>query len=180
MATTNELKDLAKLYRDAKSAYELTVLSYVRLAEPMADKTVFWYMLEDLKSVITTAVDKRNDPVRYGIYEFVRHLYYYPAEMYSFDDVPSFIRTYGKLKSRLAKFLTNILEDLFSDLVDSLPLAGKIVCLRVMSGEPVESVMEDSDSARFVVGKENLVEQSLEQCYSDFLMGVLSDEKHQA
>jgi hypothetical protein len=185
MIDSNKLTELSKAYLIAKEQYEKAVRINIRTAPPMKDKSLFWEMLHDLGNYVQRSIMRRDDPVRHGIEEWLRETWVKGAENYSIEDFPSFVRTYSKLKESLAKKLTNLshLGDGFSDLVDSLPLAGKQPCLRLMAGEATdtEKVLEivrwgnsEESLVQLIVNKENHVEQWLEQAYADALCKILT------
>jgi hypothetical protein len=173
-----ELIQLSKDYIFAKQKYEHAVMTIVRTSPVMQDKSLFWKMLGDLILFIDKQLHKRADPVRNGISSWLNHVWS-KQEDYSEKDIPSFVRTYGKLKESLAKKLLkmdNPLKSELTDIIDSLPLAGKIVCIRIVSSDEIkdiktlESIVEKGCLlAHCILHKENHSEQWLEQIYADRL-----------
>jgi len=191
MINTDRLTQLGKEYLLAKEKYERAVRINIRTVKLQKDfqKTTFWDMLQDLGDTVLRNVRKRDDPVRYGIQEWLREICVKGKDGYDFDDVPAFVRVYNKLKESLAKKLRGVIEPGggFSDIVDALPLTGKEACLRILNGEArdAEQLREiarwgtaDGSSsyyfAEHIFHKENHVEQWLEQAYADKLCETLA------
>lgn len=174
-----ELIDLGKEYQLAKSKYEQAVRSIVRNSTTMQNKTLFWKMIDDLAYFIDKSVPNRDDPVRYGIQNWLREIELNNCEGYDNEDIPSFIATYSKLREHLAKQLLSIDMNL-TNIVDALPLAGKKVCLIVLAGQvsslnQLQSVVRSEDRLQIqILIKENRVLQWLEQAYSDRLCSDLT------
>jgi hypothetical protein len=189
----DKLTHLSKEYLIAKERYERAVRILIRTKpkekNTLFQKTTFWTMLDDLGSFVKNNVRKRDDPVRYGIEQWMKKVQDKGAEGYTFDDLPDFIRTYGKLKESIAKSMRG--SDLF-DLVDSVPLTGKQPCLRIISGEfedieqlreALHAICDDTfvDHGVFIdhiMTRENHVEQWLEQAYANTLCEALALRDH--
>jgi len=163
---------LNKVYITAKEDYEEAVISSIRNSRIMSDKDLFWSIIDCLRDSVDF---DRNDPVAFAIGEIVE----------AFEDFPSFIFSYGKLKNQLAKRLKDILplDEYFTNMIDSLPLAGKNVCVRLLSGEATnvdlfEEILETCtkncpEICDMILNKESFVEQKLEQVYMEKLTEIL-------
>lgn len=176
---TEDLARLGKEYQLAKSKYEQAVRSIIRNSATMQNKAIFWKMVDDLAGFVQRSLLHRDDPVRHGIEFWLREVQLHGGEGYDFDDIPSFIRTYSKLKEAIARSLLAIDVHL-TDVIDALPLAGKQTCLFVLGGE-VKALEElplvvhkHGRLETQVLNKENHVGQWLEQSYSDRLCGALT------
>lgn len=174
------LIQLSKEYKFAKTAYEHAVRTLIRTAPVLQNKSVFWQIIDDIANHIEKQLEKRDDPVRNGICVWLKAVELNNYD-YDFDDIPSFIVTYAKLKESLAKRILSIGPNL-SDVVDALPLAGKKICLLILE----EKISDFSQLSAFfhkfgrledqILKKENHVEQWLEQCYSDRLCEFLVEK----
>ncbi len=174
----------ARDYLLAKEQYEMAVRIEIRSAPVFEDKEIFWRMADDLAACIIRHIEVRDDAVSRGIEDLLNHTKRHGCEFYTLEDFPSFIATYSKLKNKLARKLKDKIEENFSSLVDSMPLVGKKACLRVIAGEVKDAeslaaiIGEDHmmSFVRFIVNKENFVEQQLEQKYSDLMAPFLALE----
>jgi hypothetical protein len=135
-------------------------------------------MVEDLRESVIAFIN-RDDAVRSGCLEFVRKTFAEGGQGYSGEDLPDFIRTYGKLKDTLFGKIAFVEDALRGDLADALPLAGQMLCLKVILETPedkakldksvIEACVNRDSLAHAILLKENRVEQSLEDAYCDKL-----------
>lgn len=176
------LQRYAREYLLAKQKYERAILTNIRSSGTIKDKVVFWQMVKDLQEIVKVELHgSQNDPVRIGIKEWIRQLCAHSKSDYSLEDIESFIRTYSKLKSDLTKNLTipELTErfgERFHDVVDSIPLAGRDSCLRILAGEVTDGTTLNQVLGEnvWVTDRDNLVEQTLEEVYVDILATHLS------
>lgn len=189
MTKMDILLHLSRKYLLAKEEYERAVRVSIRTAPVMHDKTQFWKMMDDLRQLAYDYAMKQADGVRVACHEFVRKTFAEGGNGYDALDLPSFLRSYAKLKETLGKHLKGIIDwNEEGYLVDALPLAGQRACLRVINDEAADVsdvtkiVMEEARAFESIVLiKEQCVEQSLEEGYSEKLCEILTgdDEKFQ-
>lgn len=183
--TRNEvLLSLSKKYLLAREEYERAVRIAVRGECSMEDKNQFWRIIDDLRNLVVQ-FRRIDGAVRLACEELVRKTFVETNKDYGPDDLPCFIYTYGRLKGSLDRALAGVYGerrgDNFNNLIDSLPLAGRTACLRLLGGEAqsptdIDEVVKGesetlSDLIRF---SDNYVEQNLENAYSDKLCVMLT------
>lgn len=173
----DDIQRLAREYLLARRKYDRAILTSIRSCSTIKDKIVFWEMVKDLQDLVKAELfGSQNDPVKIAITEWIRQLCARSKSNYSLEDIESFIRTYSKLKSDLVKALTSpqfteCFGVRFHDVVDSIPLAGKESCLRILGGEgkDFETLKQVLAENVWVTEKDNLVEQTMEEVYSDII-----------
>jgi hypothetical protein len=185
MVSELKLRQYAKEYLLAKEVYERAVRITLLGTEPLQDKEIFWKMISDLQELVRDGVQNRWWTLSKSVEVFARSVHVSGGDGYEASDFPAFIRTYARLKERLAKQLIEPLHDWgekgFCYLIDNLPLLGKEACLQILAGEITDSdKMTELVSKRderyfcdFVLHGENHVEQNLEDAYVNSLSGYL-------
>jgi hypothetical protein len=182
----SDILALSKDFLFAREKYERAVRSLVRSEPVMEDKPKFWKMVEEFRRLVLT---HRRAGIKLACEEFVRKAFVEARWEFSEDDLPGFIRTYGRLKESLDRALVGAYGsrgDGFKDLIDSLPLAGQSACLRLLAGEAkhydgILNIVDEECSEtvglnNIVMLGENYVEQTLEDAYSDKLCVMLTRE----
>lgn len=167
------IEPLAKQYLLAKERFDRAVRIKIRTADVMQDKPLFWEIIDSFQLILKQHIFKRDDAVGYSAKEFVCQWWMKGNNGFDFEDLPSFIRTYARLKESLAAKVVGIPEDKVSDIIDALPLAGKDVCLLLLSStaDCFDTVRTSctKEIAELILHKDNFTEQALEQAYGERL-----------
>jgi hypothetical protein len=137
-----DIKGSAREYLLAAAKFDRNWLSFWRDVEPLPDDRFL-----ELLPLLRVEVEKfrfrhkRTDGVRDAAREFCRKAVTKENEdRYSPEDGLRFAKAYERMKGRLARALDRVVEglgdDSYSDLCDSLPLAGESIIQRALATHP--------------------------------------------
>ena len=144
------LIDAAKNILEAKRAFRDESAKFFYNSPEMTPKR-FWEIMEEYRSLVIGAIRSkdRNNESKQAASELMRRAWKgsqvgHAANTFkpnSLHEMTAFTRRYGELTDAIATALDNgkmkldRTDDPFSDLCDSLPLAGKAVCDKILAGK---------------------------------------------
>lgn len=162
--TKTDMMALASKFSLLKEEYEKQARTYINSIAPMGDDE-FW----SLAPTLLQQVSRLRDSDR-GCDEFSRSMIFMGGdEMANWEKVAAFSKTYAKVSANLSRHLfesdLDRGDDSFSDLCDSLPLAGRDVYDLIMAKERWStSALENTVGAahrKFICHGENYIRMFL-------------------
>jgi hypothetical protein len=136
-----ELQDLAKAFLLARSAFNRAYCQFLQdEVTPCPDQTG-WLLLEAFRDTVGTyclQYKRGGEGIKQAAWEIFRLELVGDAD-YSYPDLVGFVKWYGKLKGKIDQAIAHLYEfhgDSFGDLVDSYPLAGRVLVDRALATHP--------------------------------------------
>ncbi len=182
-----ELKRAAYVQIRAKTAYENQAKGWLHSRPKMKPKD-FWPKLAKLCKEIEHNIKNYpgRDPVKFGVEEFMRKSHTGEHDI-PFMELPAFIMRYEECDAKLSPMFDDVDlgrgDDGFSDLMDSLPLAGPDVYEAALAGKYQDAKsLEEAVTvatprlAKLILEGENYVVTTLEDCFVERLQYVAQQE----
>lgn len=185
-----KLYGLAKKHQDARTAYEMAFDDYMEnLVQPLP-VAKFWIMVDQLRDLIYVRVNRGSSMVEHGIDEFYR-LAQVGQATYSFEECLQFTvrwnQAYRVLQKPLFDIVTDESDDGYSDLLDSLPFAGREFfnrCRRkqIMSGTFKQELKSATDRwlNKFICGENYIRMRLKDEGRRRFVWMVMEKDRQEA
>lgn len=165
--------ELAKEKAAADQAYESAICAHLRTFKPM-DTGQFWKVIDQLQANIVKRLS--HGGVKAAAHNLLcDQVYRHPEEeqMGAWEDMARFLACYEVVKNNLSIKMDDMPgldrgNDSYSDLIDSLPLAGQKIMMAIIvddiaNGKQLEAALADHPLATFILHGENYVTMTFKQ-----------------
>ena len=178
--------ELARAKTAADTAYEQAFRAHLRSFKPL-DTEKFWVILDQFKDEIIARVN-RGTNVKDGAHNLMCRLVHNDDNpLKSWEDMVRFLSKYEEVSATLSKkcFEMKGLErgdDGYGDLMDSLPLAGRVVVDGIMSDDianyrQLTKALAEHPLKKFILDGENYVHMTFERVLQKAFTSVTRDRK---